>query len=386
MKNLIPVLTPILAVVAASLVSCSKSGAGPARPRPDPAVPVTVAVVEVVPWDRVVPVVGPLSPKDEAAVSAEVEGRVEKVLVDVGEARAPGEEMALIDTSSYEAQLQLAAANLAKAQANLTNAEQNLRRIQELRAVNISAASDLDLATAQAGQARAEVQAQEAAHAIARINLNRSHVKAPFAGSVAARLVSAGDYVKAGTPLYRIVNDTELKLTVPVNEGYAGEVKNGQTVRFSVDAYPNQVFEGHVYLISPAVNTANSTFPVSALVTNATRRLKANTFAHGELVLARNVPTAVVPLGAVVRFAGVTKAFVIEHDIARLRNVQAGRVKDGRQEILAGLKAGETVALNGNTKLFEGAKVRLQPADNPASGKPDNERAAAEPTKPEARP
>jgi membrane fusion protein (multidrug efflux system) len=372
MKNLIPVLALILTALAASLVACSKSTSAGAKPRPDPAVPVTVVEVEVVPLDRVAPVVGPLCPKDEAAVSAEVEGRVERILVDMGDVLAPGDGMALIDTSSYQAQLELSAANLAKAQANLTHAEQNLRRIQELCAVNISAASDFDLATAQAGQARADVKAQEAALAIARINLNRSHVKAPFAGSVAARLVSAGDYVKTGTPLYRVVNDIELKLTMPVNEGYAGEVKPGQTVRFSVDAYPNQVFEGRVFLISPAVNTANSTFPVSALVTNATRLLKANTFARGELVLARSVPTAVVPLGALVSFAGVTKAFVIENNVARLRNVKTGRVKAGRQEILAGLKAGEAVAVTGNTKLYEGARVRLLQGARPDSGTPAN--------------
>src|SRR5256885_14770255 len=91
-----------------------------------------------------------------------------------------------------------AEANLAKAKATADNAELNLKRAEELRKSNIASQSDLDAATAAAEQARAEVKATEAANAVAHLNLQRSHVRAPFDAAIAERIGNAGDYVKAG--------------------------------------------------------------------------------------------------------------------------------------------------------------------------------------------
>ncbi|HWI60064.1 MAG TPA: efflux RND transporter periplasmic adaptor subunit, partial [Bacillota bacterium] len=180
---------------------------------------------------------------------------------------------------------------------------------------------------------------------------------------------NAGDYLKTGAPLFRLVDDTELKYLVQAPERYAGLVKTDQTVQFTVDAWPGQCFDGQVYLISPSVNTATRSFNLAARVPNPEHRLKANTFARGELILERGVPTMVIPLEAVVNFAGVTRVFVIDQNAARSRDIKVGRIKEGRQEVLAGLKPGEMVAISGMTKLYENAKVRLQTADAKTASK-----------------
>jgi hypothetical protein len=95
-------------------------------------------------------------------------------------------------------------------------------------------------------------------------------------------------------------------------------------------------------------------------VENDKLRLRANTFARGEVVVERNVPTSVVPLDAVVNFAGVTKVYVVEKGLARGRPVQVGRVRDEMQEVLSGLQVDEIVVTSGQTKLFDGAKVRIK--------------------------
>src|SRR4030095_4559782 len=120
--------------------------------------------------------------------------------------------------------------------------------------------------------------------------------------------------MKVGSPLCRIVNDGVLKYIVQAPERYAGQVQKEQLVQFTVDAWPGQTFEGKVYLISPAVNTSTRAFPFGALVQNPERKLKANTFARGQLILQRAVPTPVVPLDAVINFAGVTKVFVVDSE------------------------------------------------------------------------
>ncbi len=356
---------PLLAAVcAATLISCSKEKESPkAAPARDEAVPVSVSAVKTIPMDRTLPIVGTLFAKDEATIAAQVEGQVEKTKVDFGDRVIAGQELALIDTHTYEAQSRQAEANLAKAKASAVNAEQRLIRVQTLQKEKIAPQSDLDQAVADAGQAQAEIQAAEAAAAIAKLNLEHSHVRAPFDGAIAERIASAGDYLKIGTPLFRIVNDDVLKYIVQAPESYAGLVKKEQPVVFTVDAFPSNRFEGKVFLISPQVNTATRAFAFGALVQNPDKKLRASTFARGELILAKAVPTQVVPLDAILNFAGVTKIFVVDKEIVHPREVQVGRVQNGFQEILSGLKTGETVVLTGHAKLQDGAKIRIKVED-----------------------
>ena len=353
------------------LCSCSKSGPEVKSGAPvDEVVPITVATVELIPMNRTLSVVGTLVAKDESTVGAEVEGKVEKTSAEFGDRLKAGQELALVDTDSYEALALQADANLAKAKASAVNAEQNLKRTESLQKEKIASESDLDKDTAGAEQARAEVKSAEAANAIAHLNLKRSHVLAPFECAVAERIASMGDYLKVGMPLFRVVNDNLIKFTTQVPESYAHDVQKDQLVALSVDGWTN-TFEGRVFLISPQVNTATRDFPIAALVDNADHRLKANGFARGELVLARDVPTPMIPVESVINFAGITRTFVVDGDVARSRPVTVGRINEGRQEIVAGLKTGDIVVVSGQTKLHDGSKIRIKTQEEPAAASED---------------
>ena len=352
-------LAPAFALVALFfLCACSPKEAAPVARRGAAVIPVDVQTVVTLPLDRTLPIVGTLLAKDEATLGAEVEGKVERTLVDFGDRVKPGQELALIDTALFEALARQAAANVAKAKATAANAEKELERVGQLG--NIASQSDRDKADAEAQQARAEVKSVEAAEAIAQLNLQRSHVKAPFEAAVAERIASAGDFKRIGEPIFRVVNDGVLKYIVQAPERYAALVRKEQPVFFTVDAFPGEKFEGKVFLISPQVNTTTRAFAFGALVQNADRRLRASTFARGELILERNVPTTVVPLDAVVSFVGINKVFIVQGDTAKPREVQVGRVIDGQQEILSGVKAGESIVVSGQSKLYDGAKVRVK--------------------------
>ncbi|MDB6126052.1 MAG: putative Macrolide-specific efflux protein macA precursor [Pedosphaera sp.] len=359
----------LAALMALALMSCSKSPVEKPKAVQEEKVPVTVAKVELVTMDRTLPVVGTLYPKDETTLGAEVEGKVEKTLAEFGDRLKQGQEIALIDTTTYEALARQTAANLAKAKANSVNAEQNLKRIQELKKQNISSQSDLDKAMADAGQWDAEVKSAEATDAIAQLNLARSHVKAPFDCAVAERIATVGDYMKVGAPVFRLVNDNMLKYIVQAPEKYAGQVEKEQLVTFNVDAFPKEQFEGKVYLISPAVNTATRSYAFGALVQNKEHKLKASSFARGEVILQRDVPTPMIPIDAVINFAGITKVFVIENEVAHSRPVKVGRITQGRQEVLDGVKPGEMVVITGQTKLRDESKVRIKEATSEPAAK-----------------
>ena len=214
----------------------------------------------------------------------------------------------------------------------------------------------------------AEVKAARGAVSVARLNLDRSQVRAPFDGAIAQRIVGRGDFVRVGSPLFNVVNDSVLKFIFQVPERYGSYVQKKLPVTFSVDNYPGETFSGSVYLISPSVSQSSRAFGVGALVTNTDFRLKANTFARGSLVLERAVPTPVVPLDSVVSFAGVTKVFVVELNCARSRSVSLGRIRDGVKEVVEGLRAGEAVVLSGQSRLSDGAPVLVQSAEAPKPG------------------
>lgn len=328
----------------------------------------TVAQVTNASWDRAVTIIGTLYGKDEATLGAQVEGSVEQTLVDFGDRVLTNQDLAFIDTGSYEAQLEQAVGNLAKADANLTNARKNFARIAELRKGSVASESDYDQAQAVLDQWEAEVKAARGAVSVARLNLDRSKVRAPFDGAIAQRIVGRGDFVKVGSPLFTMVNDAVLKFIFQVPERYGSQVRKKLPVSFNVDNYPGETFTGSVYLISPSVSPSSRAFGVGALVTNTNFRLKANTFARGSLVLERAVPTPVVPLEAVVSFAGVTKLFVIQDKLARSRPVTVGRIRDGVQEIVDGVKAGETVVVNGQSRLSDGSPVIVQSVEPRGTG------------------
>jgi len=338
---------------------CSRSGAPASTSKADVPVAVTVAVLTVEPLNRTLPVVGTLFARDEAVVAAEVEGKIEKTGAEFGDRIVAGQELALIDTDTYAALAHQAEARVNQARANAGSAEHELVRQQALRKGGIASLADLDAAVGASDSAQAAVKAAQAAETVARLSLDHSHVRAPFDAAVADRLAGAGDFVQAGTPLFRIVNDSVLKFIVAAPESYAPHIRKEQSVRFTVDAFPGRVFEGKVFLISPQVTAATRMFSLGALVPNADRTLKAGTFARGEIVLEKSVPTVLAPLESIVMSSGNARVFVVTNDSVRLRTVELGRVVGDRQEV-AGVVAGEIVVTSGHSKLRDNLRVMVR--------------------------
>ncbi len=330
--------------------------------RRDEAVPVTLAVVREVPWERKIVLVGTLLPNESARIAAEVEGSIEKTLAEVGDTVQAGAELAQIDTASYEGMVNLWNANLNKAQASAENQRGNLDRLEQLRKSGSVSPTDYDQAAAAEKQATAEVAATKAQLGAAQTAMRRSLVKAPFAGAITERLANAGDFVRAGTVMFHLVDDSVLKFRGEVPEREAARVKAGQTVRLGVDAYPGRTFQGTVSWINPAVNAETRGVGIEARIENGDRTLKANFFARAELVVDTASPTLVVPVESIVSFAGVTKVFVAEGGVAQQREVETGATRGEDQEIRAGLKSGERVVVSGRTKVQPGGRVAVQEA------------------------
>jgi membrane fusion protein (multidrug efflux system) len=350
----------LICLALLTLTACSKPEREVKRNDKDAAVTVSVIEARTEMWERKIFLVGSLFPNQEARIAAEVEGGIEKTLAEVGDAVQAGAELAQIDTASYQGMVNLQTANLAKAQANAENTGENLARLDRLRKTGSVSPTDYDLARTADKQALAEVNAAKASLGAANTALRRSLARAPFASAITERLVNAGDFVRPGTVMFHLVDDSTLRFRGEVPERDAARVKVGQIVHLSIDAYPGRAFEGRVSWINPAVNTATRGVGLEAHVENSKRELKANYFARGELIVDAAAPTLIVPIEAVLTFAGVNKVFVVEGDAAQAKEIELGGTRGEQQEILGGLKPGERVILSGRTKVQNGSKVKLQ--------------------------
>lgn len=327
------------------LTSCGKNNATKTgAPKEMAARQVQVARVEPRPMERVVHVVGALAAREEATISAQVAGQLEKTYVDVGDRMKTGQEIALIDTTSYEAFANASGANLTRANASAANAAQNLKRIQDLQKEKIASTSDLDAAVADAARTQAEVKAAEANDAVVRLNLDHSRVKAPFDGVIAERLASAGDYLAIGTPILRLVQTDPLRLRLEVPERESVAVLVGQNVRVTVEGDTN-IYRGQLARIAPAIRADNRMLLVEADVPNP-GGLRAGFFARAEVVVNEREEVASVPAKALITFAGLEKVVVVKDGKAAEKTVTTGRRENSWVEIVSGLGAGETVVLD----------------------------------------
>lgn len=207
--------------------------------------------------------------------------------------------------------------------------------------------------------AEATVKQREATVGIMEKRLSDTTVKASLAGLIARRHVSAGEYVKDNTPLFTVVVSNPLKYAGTVPERQAPELRPGQSVKLSVEAYHDKTFTGTIVRLAPAVEVATRTLAVEARVPNADGALRPGFFAKG-YVLTREDPSVVaVPADALMVIAGLNKVFVVSNGRAEERLVKPGSRQGNAIEIIDGVKAGETVATSNLPSLYHGAPVSV---------------------------
>jgi RND family efflux transporter MFP subunit len=374
-SNMMRALIVIGLTVMALAGGCEKAQATRAA-KPE-AVSVAVAMSTVGPVQREVEIVGTLYGDEEATVSAKVPGRIVEVAKDVGDRASTGEPLAQIDKTDYElavAQKRMAvAAALAKlglsempgadfdpktvptverSRLESENAKAKLNRAQQLfdqkppliseqdyadikTAHEVARSNyDVELLTARAQVADARARQSELDAEVQR--LRDATVRAPGGeGSastapsarryaVAARMTSIGEYVREGTALFRLIADDPIKFRAQMPERFLGEVKVGQKVRVSVEAY-EEPFAGAVSRITPQVDVNTRTFGVEMLVPNAQGKLQSGAFARGAVLTRVQENVTFVPVDALVTFAGVNKIFSVENGKAVEKKVETGQ-------------------------------------------------------------
>ena len=232
---------------------------------------------------------GTLSAISTVTVGSQISGQVTDVLVDYNSEVKKGEVLARIDPSTYEAQIEQgnaqianAQASLKQAQATLANAELDYTRKADLGRQKLVAQSDVDLARAARDQARAQVNAaqasirqQTASTQTTRVNLDRTVIRSPVDGVVLTRTIEPGQTVAASLQAPELFTITEkqskMKIELAVDEADIGQVKVGQAVSFTVDAFADRQFRGQVQQVRLSATTTSNvvTYPVVVSVDNS---------------------------------------------------------------------------------------------------------------------
>jgi len=370
----------ITAAVVFSTASCSRTETAQARSRDGGAAKsIAVEAVRLEKVKRAVELVGTLAAVDQVTISSEADGKVSKILADLGDRVTAGQTLIQVDREKQQYNFDQQRAALAralaqygapdpqhlpeiertpdvqKANADLLQAQQAYDRTDTLFKRTLvpqqmlddaattlqSKRASYDLALQNAKNLRASIQASEASMKLADRQLRDTEIRAPFDGYVEKRLVNLGELVKQQMPVMAVVRVDPLKVIAEIPEKLAPWIHDGQVPR-----------------ISPAVNSVTRAFPFEALVPNTDAALKPGTFARVHIESGKIDDVLTLPYSALQYRYGVNRVFVIADDKLAARELKVGERVGDRIEIISGVQAGERVAANEVDKLVDGMPVK----------------------------
>lgn len=345
----------------ATASGCKQGEAGvPPPPPPVTLAPENVAVVAERTLLAGPQLSGTLRARRAAAIRAEVGGTVLEVLAEAGERVKPGQPLARIDDAALQDALLAARSGVSAARNNLQVAESNARRARTLADAGALAVQQAEQAEAALEAVRAQLADAQARLAVAQQQAGKTRVRAPFAGVVSERQVSAGDVVAPGAPLFTVIDPSRLQFEAAVPAARVAAVKPGAQVDFAVTGF-EEVFRGDIERVNPSVDPATGQVRVYVDVKNDAGRLISGVYAEGRVATERGtapaapasaVDTTTTPPTVMRVSGGKVEKVVVE---LGLRDELADAVG-----FRSGVKSGDVLVLgSARGSLAEGAAVEL---------------------------
>jgi len=305
-------------------------------------VPFETATVESQGLDRVRSAPGTVESRRKSRISAEVSGRVEALPFDAGDAVEAGDTLVRLDDADLQAQLEVAQSALAAAEARLEEARQAFRRTKNLYEQNSASEQQMDQATAALHQAEAQRSQAEAEIRKLRIRLDKTTVKAPFAGTVVSTHIETGELAQPGTPLITLLDPERLRLVARVQESRIPELMGNGAARIRIPALDRD-FPAERVTIVPQGDERTHTFQVRLRLPEGTPA-SAGMFGRAEFHMG-TFQSLVVPEAAVVRRSEITGVYVVADGHVSFRLIELGELTPEGREVLAGLAPGDRIAL-----------------------------------------
>ncbi len=341
-----------VAVAACGKGEAGSSGQGGTGGDGPPPMPVEVVAARQDSVIDAISATGEIEAVQSIELRPEVDGRIVQILVREGQEVRQGAPLFRVDDAELKAQV-------ARAEADRDLARQALERTRQLVVENASSTADLERAEATARSTQAQLD-------LLQIRLDRTTIRAPFAGVVGQRLVSLGDYVTNSTRLVTLQTVNPQRVVFAVPERNASILRVGQEVVFRVAALPGRSFTGRVDFVDPVVQLPARTILIKAVVSNPRRQLQPGMFVEAQLATEIRPDAVIVPEDGVMLLSGATLAWVANDGKADRRQVVLGVRRPGWVEVRSGIAAGELVVVGGQERLAPGAPVAPIPVERSA--------------------
>jgi len=372
------------------------NGNAPSRPAEGQLV-LPVKTAPVVRGDLVIRLTSPgeVFASRRAVIKAEVSGALKEVAAEKGRAVAAGAVLARIDERPYALRLESAEAERLKnlsemlVENHFGDVERRVDPAIEEKILNSAAALEEaagrfaagrigreeydrirkthESLLIEAGRKKNEVRAAskgltqaEVGVAVARLDLERTRVRAPFSGVLTDIKVSVGETVSGGQDLLTVVDVRDVRLEARVLESEIGRMKPGREADVRFSAYPGRVFKGQVRAVSPEVDPGDRTCAVHVAMDNAYGEIKPGMHAEVEVAAEIYDDRLLVPQEAVLIRGGRKLVFVVEDGLAKWKYVTTGLENERYVEILEGAKEGESVIVEGHLTLAHDARVVIE--------------------------
>lgn len=289
---------------------------------------------------------GTFEPNKETKLSAEIQGKINAILVDAGSYVSKGQSLIQLDNSLLKLQLQTA-------EVQIEGLEADVKRYTIL--ANADAIQGVQLEKALLGLKSAKVQ-----QATLLEQINKTTIKAPFNGVVTAKLSEEGAFAAPGVPLLQITDIAQLKFTVNVPENDLNLFKINQIFSINPDAYPEISVSGKVTMVGSKANVGSS-FPIQLTVNNTSDlKIKSGMFGKVNLKSDTQKTGIIIPASAIVGTANQPQVYLVKNGKAILQNITISQRIKNDVFVSGGLKEGDVMVTSGFINLFDGANVTIK--------------------------
>ncbi|MBK9358257.1 MAG: efflux RND transporter periplasmic adaptor subunit [Bacteroidales bacterium] len=288
---------------------------------------------------------GTFEPNRETRISADIQGKITSLKVDVGSIVRTGQALIQLDNSLLKLQQQTV-------EIQIEGLEADVKRYSVL--AKADAIQGVQLEKSELALKSAKVQ-----RATLLEQISKTTIVAPFAGIVTAKLTEVGAYAAPGVPLLQITDISLLKFTANVPENELNQFKMNQLYTLSADIYPETSLSGKVIMTGSKSNVGNS-YPVQLSVSNtAELKIKAGMFGKVKMKSSDTEDHIVIPASAVVGSNIQPQVYLVKNGKAVLQNISLANRIQNKVIVSAGLVAGDIIVTNGFINLFDGANINI---------------------------
>ncbi len=291
-------------------------------------------------------ITGTILADESVLLNSEVAGKVSQILFEEGQFIKKGKLLVKLNDDEIKADLE-------RLRFILKLNEDNEYRQKQLLEKEAISREEYETALTTLNTSQAEIRVLQA-------RLEKHYIRAPFDGIVGLRSISVGSYLNPGTSIAELFKIDPVKVEFGVPSKYLSLVNINDQINFSVDAYPDEVFSGHIYAVEPQVDPQTRSIKIRAMADNKKNKLYPGQFARINLILEVIPDALLIPTEAVIPELNGKRVFLYKGGKVVSQSIQTGLRDEKNVEVATGLNPGDTVITTGVLQINHGSEVNIR--------------------------